>query len=53
MVATQNIDTLGPNWIFSPRGVLTFVASGLGWMDGLMDGRMAGWTDKWIYGLMG
>ncbi len=30
MVATQNIDTLGPIWIFSLRGgVLTFVASGL------------------------
>jgi len=29
MVATQNIDTLGPIWTFSLRGVLTFVASGL------------------------
>ncbi len=29
MVATQNIDTLGPIWKFSLRGVLTFVASGL------------------------
>ncbi len=29
MVATQNIDTLGPIWTFSFRGVLTFVASGL------------------------
>ncbi len=29
MVATQNIDTLGPIWAFSLRGVLTFVASGL------------------------
>ncbi len=29
MVATENIDTLGPIWTFSPRGVLTFVASGL------------------------
>ncbi len=29
MVSTQNIDTLGPIWTFSPRGVLTFVASGL------------------------
>ncbi len=29
MVATQNIDTLGPIWIFLIRGVLTFVASGL------------------------
>ncbi len=29
MAATQNIDTLGPIWTFSPRGVLTFVASGL------------------------
>ncbi len=29
MVATQNIDTLGPIWRFSLRGVLTFVASGL------------------------
>ncbi len=29
MVATQNIDTLGSIWIFSLRGVLTFVASGL------------------------
>ncbi len=27
MVATQNIDTLGPIWTFSLRGVLTFVAS--------------------------
>ncbi len=27
MVATQNIDTLGPIWIFSLRGVLSFVAS--------------------------
>ncbi len=27
--ATQNIDTLGPIWTFSLRGVLTFVASGL------------------------
>ncbi len=29
MVATQNIDTLGPICTFSLRGVLTFVASGL------------------------
>ncbi len=29
MVATLNIDTLGPIWTFSLRGVLTFVASGL------------------------
>ncbi len=29
MVATQNIDTLGPMWTFSIRGVLTFLASGL------------------------
>ncbi len=29
MGATQNIDTLGPIWTFSLRGVLTFVASGL------------------------
>ncbi len=29
MMATQNIDTLGPIWTFSLRGVLTFVASGL------------------------
>ncbi len=29
MVATQNIDTLGPIWTFSLRGVLTFVSSGL------------------------
>ncbi len=29
IVATQNIDTLGPIWKFSLRGVLTFVASGL------------------------
>ncbi len=29
MVATQNIDTLGPTWTFSLRGVLTFGASGL------------------------
>ncbi len=29
MVATQNIDTLGPMWTFSLRGVLTFVASGV------------------------
>ncbi len=29
MVATQNIDTLGPIWTFSLRGVLAFVASGL------------------------
>ncbi len=29
MVATQNIDTLGPICTFSHRGVLTFVASGL------------------------
>ncbi len=27
MVATQNIDTLGPIWTFSLRGVLTFVAN--------------------------
>ncbi len=27
MVATQNINTLGPTWTFSLRGVLTFVAS--------------------------
>ncbi len=27
MVATQNIDSLGPVWTFSRRGVLTFVAS--------------------------
>ncbi len=29
MMATQNIDTLGPIWTFSLRDVLTFVASGL------------------------
>ncbi len=29
MVATQNIDTLGPICTFSLRGVFTFVASGL------------------------
>ncbi len=29
MVATQNIDTLGPIWKFSLRGVFTFVGSGL------------------------
>ncbi len=29
MVATQNIDTFGPIWAFSLRGVLTIVASGL------------------------
>ncbi len=29
MVATQNIDTLGPIWTFSLWGVLTFMASGL------------------------
>ncbi len=29
MVDTQNIDTFGPIWTFSLRGVLTFVASGL------------------------
>ncbi len=29
MVATKNIDTLGPIWTFSLRGVLTFVPSGL------------------------
>ncbi len=29
MVATQNIDTLGPIWTFSLRDELTFVASGL------------------------
>ncbi len=29
MVAKQNIDTLGPIWTFSLRGVLTFVASGV------------------------
>ncbi len=27
--STQNIDTLGPIWTFSRRGVLTFEASGL------------------------
>ncbi len=29
MVVTQTIDTLGPIWTFSLRGVLTFVASSL------------------------
>ncbi len=29
MVATQNVDTLGPIWTFSIRVVLTFVASSL------------------------
>ncbi len=29
MVATQNIDTFGPIWAFSLRGVLSIVASGL------------------------
>ncbi len=29
MVATQINDTLVPIWTFSPRGLLTFVASGL------------------------
>ncbi len=28
-MATQNIDTLGPIWTFSLRGVLIFVANGL------------------------
>ncbi len=28
MVATQNIDTLGPIWTFSLRVILTFVARG-------------------------
>ncbi len=28
MVATQNIDTSGPIWTFSLRGILTLVASG-------------------------
>ncbi len=28
-MANQNIDSLGPNWTFSLRGVLIFVASGL------------------------
>ncbi len=41
MVATQNIDTLGPIWTFLLRGVLTFVASGLdtnGCLLGYFDG---------------
>ncbi len=29
MVATQNIDNMGPIWKFTLRGVLTFVARGL------------------------
>ncbi len=29
MVATQNIESFGPIWTFSLRGVLTFVASSL------------------------
>ncbi len=29
MVTSQNINTLGPIWTFSLRGVLTFVASSL------------------------
>ncbi len=29
MAATQNIDTLGPIWTFSLRGVLTFETSDL------------------------
>ncbi len=29
MVATKNIDTLGPIWTFSLRDVLTFMTSGL------------------------
>ncbi len=29
MVATKNIDILGPIWTFSLRDVLTFVTSGL------------------------
>ncbi len=29
MVATLNIDTLGPIWTFSLRGVFTFEARGL------------------------
>ncbi len=29
LMATQNIDTLGPIWTFSLRGALTFVSSGL------------------------
>ncbi len=35
MVATQNIDTLGPIWTFSLKGVLTFMARGLD-MNGCM-----------------
>ncbi len=33
MLATQNIDTVGPIWTFSLRRVLTFVASGLDMND--------------------
>ncbi len=40
MVATQNIDTLGPIWTFSLRGVLTLEASGLeiNWQIKLFEG---------------
>ncbi len=35
MAATQNIDTVGPIWTFSLRGVLTFMASGLDINEGV------------------
>ncbi len=41
MVTTQNIDTLGPIWTFSLRGVLTFLASGLD-----INGCVECWGDR-------
>ncbi len=48
MVATQNIDTLGPIWTFSLRGVPTFVASSLG-INGCVLGYFEGTENVHYY----
>ncbi len=50
MVATQNIDTLGPIWTFLLRGVLTFVASGLD-TNGCLLGYFEGTANLLLYKL--
>ncbi len=50
IVATQNIDTLGPIWTFSFRGALTFVASGLD-INGCVSSYFEGIANLHLYKL--
>ncbi len=50
MVSTQNIETLGPIWTFSLRGVLIFVASGLD-INGCMLSYFEGTANVQLYKL--